>query len=282
VLGWIICIWLLLFQKLDFEVIVKPGKLNAGPDHLSRITNGKEPRSIEDNFPNAQFFSIKVIDEYFTDIIQYLSTRTVPQGFNTTQKKNMVVRAPHYQLIAGHLYNMGVDIILIRCILEHERPRILAEANEGIERGHYAGKSIMQKVLCTGLWWPTVHGESKDYCQRCDVCQRVGKPNRQDDMPLKPQVTLEVFDKWETDFVGPINPPDKRSGARYIITVKEYLKIWAEATLVKYCSMETSTHFLVEQVITRFGCPRIFMSDQVTHFIKRTIKAMNEEFEVYH
>jgi hypothetical protein len=29
-----ICRWLLLFQEFDFEVIVKPGMLNAGPDHL--------------------------------------------------------------------------------------------------------------------------------------------------------------------------------------------------------------------------------------------------------
>jgi transposase InsO family protein len=41
-------------------------------------------------------------------------------------------------------------------------------------------------------------------------------------------------------------------------------------------------HFLFEQVITRFGCPRILMSDQGTHFINNTIRAMIEEFEVYH
>jgi hypothetical protein len=41
VLGGRICRWLLLFQEFDFEIIVKPGKLNAGPDHLSRVTNGE-------------------------------------------------------------------------------------------------------------------------------------------------------------------------------------------------------------------------------------------------
>jgi transposase InsO family protein len=51
---------------------------------------------------------------------------------------------------------------------------------------------------------------------------------------------------------------------------------------VKDCSAEITTHFLFEQVITRFGCPKILMSDQGTHFIKNTIKAMTEEFEVHH
>jgi len=43
---------------------------------------------------------------------------------------------------------MGVDNVLRRCVLEHERPRILAEANERIVGGHYAGKSTTHKVLC--------------------------------------------------------------------------------------------------------------------------------------
>ena len=52
-LGGNICRWLLLFQEFDFEVIVKLGQLNVGPDHLSRIESGEEPTSLEDNFPNV-------------------------------------------------------------------------------------------------------------------------------------------------------------------------------------------------------------------------------------
>jgi hypothetical protein len=107
-----ICQWLLLFQEFDFEVIVKPGKLNARPDHLSRVINGEEPTNLEDNFPDAQLFSVQIVNDYFVEIIQYLSIGTVPQGYTTTQKKNLVVCSADYQLIVGHLYKMGADSIL--------------------------------------------------------------------------------------------------------------------------------------------------------------------------
>jgi hypothetical protein len=70
VFGGRICRWLFLFQEFDFEVIVKSGKLNAGPDHLSRITNWEEPTNLEDNFPDAQLFSVQIVDKYFANIIQ--------------------------------------------------------------------------------------------------------------------------------------------------------------------------------------------------------------------
>ena len=36
-------------------------------------------------------------------------------------------------------------------------------------------------------------------------------------MALNPQVTLQAFNKWDIDFVGPINPLRKRIGSRYVI-----------------------------------------------------------------
>jgi hypothetical protein len=93
---------------------------------------------------------------------------------------------------------------------------------------------------------------------------------------------LQAFDKWAIDFVGPLNPPGKCTGARYIITVIYYLTQWAKATLVIDCSIATVVQFIFENILTRFGCPRILMSDQGKHVLNQTIQLLTEEFHIYH
>jgi hypothetical protein len=83
---------------------------------------------------------------------------------STAKNKNLVATTTYYQLIAGHFYKLGENKILRRCVMEHEIPIILAEVHEGIVRGNYAGKVIMNMVLRAELWWLTVHNDSKEYC----------------------------------------------------------------------------------------------------------------------
>ena len=92
---------MILFQEYDFEIIFKPGRLNLGPDHLSRIELGEEPTSLEEGLPNSQMFSIYMVDYYFQDIVQYLSIGFAPSEMTTQQKKQLVVRAADFTLIAG-------------------------------------------------------------------------------------------------------------------------------------------------------------------------------------
>jgi transposase InsO family protein len=82
--------------------------------------------------------------------------------------------------------------------------------------------------------------------------------------------------------MGPINPLGKHTGARYIITATDYLNTWAKARAVKDCSATTTACFIFDDIITRFGCQKILMSDQGTHFINKTVEALTEEFAVHH
>ena len=134
-------------------------------------------------------------NSFLYKLLEFFSTGFSPKEYNTAQNKNLMVRATDYQLFAGHLYKLGAKNILRRCFMENERPIILAYIHERIVGRHYAGKDIAQKILCAGLWWPTIHKDVKEYFQNCDVFQRVGKPNKRDEMTLRPQVTLQVFDK---------------------------------------------------------------------------------------
>lgn len=180
----------MLFQEYDFEVVVKPRRLNNGLDHLPSIESGEEPMSLEEGLPDAQLFAVTMVDDFFVYIVEFLSLGVAPAHYTVAQEKQLVVKSLHYQLITGQLYKLGLDDILRRCILNHDKSTVLDEAHGGISGGNYPGKATTQKILRAGLWWPALHKDAKEYCQACDVYQRIEKPSRRDEMPMAPQVTL--------------------------------------------------------------------------------------------
>jgi hypothetical protein len=91
VLGGRICIWILLFQEYDFETVVKLGRMNKGPDHISRLEHGEEPTSLDDTLSDALFLAIKKFDDHFADIVQFVSIGMAPREYTIIQKKQLVV-----------------------------------------------------------------------------------------------------------------------------------------------------------------------------------------------
>lgn len=106
---------------------------------------------------------------------------------------SLVVHMTDFSIIVGHLYKMGSDEILQHYVPNFERSSILVEAHRGATGRHYAGKVTTQKILHAGLWWPTMHKDSKAYCRACDTCQRTGKPSQRYELPMIPQVMLQPF-----------------------------------------------------------------------------------------
>ena len=75
--------------------------MDVGPYHLYRIKSGEEPTSLEDNLLNAQLFAVTVVHKNFEAITHLLSIGYAPEGFTTTQKKHLVIKADDYTLIVG-------------------------------------------------------------------------------------------------------------------------------------------------------------------------------------
>ena len=80
--------WLLLFQEFEFEVIIRLGKLNVRPDHLSRIDTGEDPTRVEDDLPDAQLFRIEFVPIEMEEIAQFLENGQAPKGMSTKRNKS--------------------------------------------------------------------------------------------------------------------------------------------------------------------------------------------------
>ena len=72
---------------------MKMGLLNTGPNNLSRIETGEEPSNIEDELPDAQLFRIRMVDDHYEQIIQFLAIGKSSKDFTTSRKKQLVSRA---------------------------------------------------------------------------------------------------------------------------------------------------------------------------------------------
>jgi hypothetical protein len=45
---------------------------------IYHILSGEDAGNLDDNLPDAQLFAVKMVDDYFSDIMQFLSTGMAP------------------------------------------------------------------------------------------------------------------------------------------------------------------------------------------------------------
>ena len=121
---------------------------------------------------DSHLFRIEVVPAELEEIIQFLENGQEFEGMSTKKKKNLAMKAAPYSLINEFLYKLGLDEVLRRCILEHERERIMHESHYGPPGGHFQSDTTAEKIQHLGLWWQTLYHDCLKYLSKCDLCQR--------------------------------------------------------------------------------------------------------------
>jgi hypothetical protein len=105
-----------------------------------------------------------------------------------------------------------------------------------------------------GLFWPTLFQDAKKYVHGCDSFQRMGQPIRSDEIPLKSQLVIEPFEKWDLDFVGPINPSSRQNS--YILVCTDYVTKWVEAKALVKATKKLFQNFCLKTYLFTLECQR--------------------------
>jgi hypothetical protein len=92
------------------------------------------------------------------------------------------------------------------------------------------------------------------------------RKNEEGFMPLQSSMVEKPFVQWGLDVIGPINPKSSK-GHSYIVTTTDYFTKWKEATTLRNADSDHLIHFLKENILSRFGVPEKFITDNGSIFV---------------
>jgi transposase InsO family protein len=240
---------------------------------------GENP--VDDRLMDDDLFVVTSRPDWYAGIVEFLTTQTLPEEWSKEERRKVRVNSRHFMVLGHRLFRRRTDGLLRRCVSATEVPSILLACHDSACGGHFSGQLTGQKILRAGYFWPTLFKDSHDYVKKCDVWQRYARNDLRMEMPLHVSLPLVPFEKWGIDYVGLVHPHSSR-GMVYIVVATEYLTKWAEAKVVKTDTAAHAATFMYENIITRFGCPKILVSDRGTHFLNDLIREMTNRFQIDH
>ncbi|GAA0144980.1 hypothetical protein LIER_36048 [Lithospermum erythrorhizon] len=83
---------------------------------------------------------------------------------------------------------------------------------------------------------------------------------------------------WEIELGGKL--PKAKGSIEYMVVVVDYFSKWVEAAPLKKTNGEEVIHFLWKHVITRFGIPKILVSNNRLQFSSKTLHRFCDKYGI--
>lgn len=197
-------IWILFLQEFDLVIRDKKGKENFVADHLSRLVNNEVTNTqseVQEEFPDEKLMMVHE-RPWFADMANFKAAGVIHEDFNWHQR--FLRDAQQYVWDDPHLFKIGADQLLRRCVSNEEAKNILWHCHSSSYSGRFNGERTTTKILQSGFYWPNLFKDAYKYVQQGNNCQRIGGISKRHEMPLNIILEVEAFDCWGTNFVGPL------------------------------------------------------------------------------
>ena len=157
------------------------------------------------------------------------------------------------------------------------RREVLHQMHDSLISGHLGCKKTKQKIL-QRFYWYSLKDDVNLYIQRCDICAADKKPVK---IPRAPMGSLRVGapgDCVATDYLGLFPVTDR--GHRYVLLFTDHFTKNVEIIPVSDMTAEVCATKLLNEVISRWGCPLAIHSDQGRTFESKIFMELCRMLEV--
>ena len=121
-------------------------------------------------------FVIQKVSSWITPIMAFIQDGHLPQ--DTAEAKKVRKKAAKFTILNDTLYKRGFFMPYLKCVDEEEAKYILEEIHQGVCGDHTDLKSLVNKAIRTGYFWPTMQMDAMELVKKCDKCQRYSNIQR--------------------------------------------------------------------------------------------------------
>lgn len=126
---------------------------------------------------------------------------------------------------------------------------------------------LAKKIMRQGYYWPTMGRDSYAFVKKCQKFQLHSLLLVAPSSSLHSLTAPWPFSMWAFDIVGPFDVyVETRTRPAFILTATEYYTKWAEAEPCTRITTNTVVRFIMKKIISRFGVPKIFVTDNGQQF----------------
>lgn len=104
-------------------------------------------------------------------LVSYLKDGKLPES--DLEAQELKRRAQKFILVNEELYKRSFTQPLLKCVRPREADYVLREIHEGICGSHIGARTLYQKALRQGYYWPTMVSDAEQLVKKCERCQRV-------------------------------------------------------------------------------------------------------------
>lgn len=164
------------------------------------------------------------------------------------------------------------------CVPTEQRLEVLKKNHDSELAGHMGIAKTISRVALN-YYWPGMFRDVAKHVRNCTSCQKFKVSQQKTAGKMHPHLMADApFQEVSTDVVGPL--PRSKKGNSYIVVMQDRFTKWVECRPLRKATAKTIYSALYEQIILRYGCPKVVISDNGVQYDSRLFRNSLQELGI--
>ncbi|KAK0604330.1 hypothetical protein LWI29_014567 [Acer saccharum] len=194
------------------------------------------------------------------------------------EARRIKAKAAKFCILYGKLYKKSFTGPYLRCVTPREAYDVLKSLHQEECRNHSGARSLSNRAITAGYYWPTMRIDSQNHVKSCDKCQRFAPISHLPPGMLNSISAPWPFMKWGMDIVGKL--PAAPGGVVYMLVLTDYFTKWVEIGAYQQVRDTEVRNFIWKNIICRFGVPKEIVTDNGSQFISFNFKNFYDKYAI--